>query len=197
MGAAVEMWLHFSFPEASEFTRTQGKNSAALPRTEARGMVPVPGEINQRARVGPDASVSSWGELEPCGVRRIDWMRGPAANLEVQRSAECKLTFPADQMGSDQRARWSYFIWPKAPFRTRARAARWVPMAHWRVIPRESILKTEWGDNFRGCPGDCVEITIAEHCKLPMLLHVALENRQFQHLPTRSRIAAPCSQASE
>lgn len=34
-----------------------------------------------------------------------------------------KLAFPADQAGSDQRARWNLFIWHERPFRTRARAA--------------------------------------------------------------------------
>lgn len=83
---------------------SQRKNSAALPRTKARGTGPAPAEINQHARMRANASVSSCEELEPCGVR-IDHSRRPAAKLEVQGPGESRLTFPADQIRSDQRVR--------------------------------------------------------------------------------------------
>lgn len=135
-------------------------------------MGPVPAEINQHAWMGANASVSSWGELEPRGTGRADRPQSRAtANLELQRSGESELTFPAVQMGSHQRARWNYFIRPEAPFRTGARATLWVPVALDRVILRESILKTKWRGSFRNCHEDRGEITTAEHCKVPMLLH--------------------------
>ena len=84
---------------------SQGKNSAALPRTKARGTGPAPAEINQHARMGASARVSSCAELEPCGIRRIDHSRRPAAKLEVQMIGESRLTSPDDQIGSDQRVR--------------------------------------------------------------------------------------------
>ena len=84
---------------------SQGKNSAALPRTKARGTGPAPAEINQHARKGASDRVSSCAELEPCGIRRIDHSRRPAAKLEVQRIGESRLTLSDDQIGSDQRVR--------------------------------------------------------------------------------------------
>lgn len=73
------------------------------------------GSCQQRetSQMGANARASSWGELELHGIR-IDHIGGPAANLELQRSEESELTSPADQLGSDQRARWNDFIEPKA-----------------------------------------------------------------------------------
>lgn len=134
-------------------------------------------EISQ---MGAHAKASSWGELEPHGIRRIDHIGRPAANLELQRSEESELTSPADQLGSDQRAWWNDFIEPKAPFRTRARAAQLVPMAHYRgfrwAIPRESILRPEWGGSFRDCLEDHIEIpqlnTINCQCYCPATCYI-------------------------
>ena len=108
---------------------SQGKNTAALPRTKARGTGPAPAEINQHARTGANARVSSCEELEPCSIRRRGHSRRPAAKLEVQRIGESRLTLPADQIGSDQRVRQNCFVRPEAPFRNRARATQWGPVA--------------------------------------------------------------------
>ncbi|VTJ78703.1 Hypothetical predicted protein, partial [Marmota monax] len=105
-----------------EFTGSEEKTHQHCRETKAN--VARPKQIKDCARMGAHAGASSWGELEPCGMRRRDHTRGPVANLELWRGAESELTFPADQMGSDQRARWNYCIQHEVPFRTRARAAQ-------------------------------------------------------------------------
>lgn len=129
-----------------------------------------PSEINDCARMGARASASSWGELEPCGMRRRDHIRGPAANLELRRSAESELTFPADQMGSDQRARWNYFIQHEVPFRTRARAAQLCQGHTEETSDERSTGNPSSGLNWQAvletALEDSIEITTAEPSKL-------------------------------
>lgn len=149
---------------------SQGKNSAALPRTKARGTGPAPAEINQHARMRANASVSSCEELEPCGVRRIDHSRRPAAKLEVQGTGESRLTLPADQIRSDQRVRQNYFVQPKHPSETapglhsggQQHTKEGSPGNPSPRVNEEAILETLLEDH--------VGITIAQHCKLPVLL---------------------------
>lgn len=159
--------------DAWKFTRSQGKLRSIDENKSQRNGASASGE-KSACQMGANAREGSWEELEPHGIRRIDHTEGPGANLELERSGESELTSPADQLGSHQRARWNDFIQPKAPFRTRARVAWLVPMAHNRVSDEPSpgnptsgpnevaVLETAW---------ETVMKYLAKHCKLPMLLH--------------------------
>lgn len=60
--------------------------------------------------------------------------------------------FPRWPNGIRSKSPVGLFYWLKALFRTWARPAKLVPMAHWRVLGWV-ILRTEWGDSWRNCPG--------------------------------------------
>lgn len=133
-----------------EFTRCEGKSQQHCKQQKPEERTSASWDKSAH-QAGAIASVNSWGELEPHGIRGIDLIRGPAANLELRMSGESELSFPADQMRSDQRARWNYFILPKAPFRTRARAAGLMPVVF--LKPWWAILRAEWGGSFKDCLG--------------------------------------------
>lgn len=151
-----------------ELTGSQGENLSSFAENKSQRNGTSSSKDKSVCQDGANASGSSWGELEPHGKRRIDHIGGPTANLELQRSDESELTFPDDQMGSDQRARWDYFTGLKHSSEPEPGQQSW---CQWHI--EESLDELSSGLNEETVWETALEDQIEKNhsWKLPMLLH--------------------------
>lgn len=100
MGTAVEMLLHLRLPgelgsspesagRLSSFTKNKSQSNRASASRDKSG-----------CQNGANARVSSWGELEPCGIRRIDHIKGeqPTWSCRVERESSLSQLTKWDQI---------------------------------------------------------------------------------------------------